>query len=142
MLKSATITILSLLPLGNVFAQFTKAENPSASFYLGHLGVVESKDTLFTTTAILSGFNDDGMKVYFSTDEGSTWEELVPTSGFRNTAIETDSPAGLYGSDTFLALAQRRVVSFSYDAGKTWVNQTALASTNDENRGRFFAEID
>lgn len=142
MLKSIWLPMLLLLFQSvQVSAQFTKVENPG-NYYLGYLGVVEHRDTLFTTTAILSGFDNTGVKLYYSVDEGSTWQAVEPESGLTNQKLETTSPSGLYGSDNLLALAMRRVVLFSTDAGKNWTSQTSIASTNDENRGRFFAEID
>ncbi|NCQ11611.1 MAG: T9SS type A sorting domain-containing protein [Bacteroidetes bacterium] len=141
-MKQLFITVITFLIIQNpIFAQFTKVENPE-NYYLGYLGVVKHRDTLFTTTAIATGFDNEGVKIYFSIDDGTTWQEVVPKSGLSNRKLEITAPSALYGSDTFLGLAMRRVVLFSTDAGKNWLNQTALASTTDENRGRFFAEID
>lgn len=129
--------LVGLSPLGN--AQFNKIENPEEDFYLGAQEVVRSHGKLFTITGVLSGFDSDGVKMYVSEDEGETWQELEPESGFNNRNIE---PRALFGNDSLLIFSARRQVIMSKDAGLNWTSLPDIASTRDEDRASVFAVID
>ena len=101
--------------------------------------MVESRGSHFTVSGVLSGFNDDGVKLYTSTDEGQTWSELVPEDGLLNQGVE---PRALFGNDSLLIFSARRQVIMSKDAGLNWTSIPDITSTNDESRGSVFAVID
>lgn len=117
------------------YAQWTQATNPEI-LRLGAGGVVSFNDTLYTGTAITSGFDDKPEAIYKSTD-GLNWEKLISDGSFNNQDLDLYR---LAATDSALIISERRQVRFSKD-GISWELQSAITGQDDESTPQFFVQL-
>lgn len=100
----------------DVNAQWTQAPNPE-NVRLGIGGYAQIGDTLFTGTALTSGFDGKLEALYKSGDQGLTWVKAEAESGLTNQDIDFLSVVNV---DSILFLASVRYLQSSNDGGRTW----------------------
>lgn len=124
-----------LLPV-IVSAQWVQAENPE-DIRLGAGGFGIIGDTVFTGSALTSGFDSDPKALYKSGDDGKTWIIANPESGLQNKGLSFYSLTGL---ESGLYLSRNRELNISTDGGLNWITSGTFPE-GDESIPRHFVQL-